>query len=154
MAILILAGSVGCASASSTLPNTDTRAPNYQMITQKEIDSYGAGGTALDMINKLRPNFLRSRGQTSIHGGTSPVQGALPKASGSMNNPTVDPSAGPRGEFYPNVFLDGVNYGDVSSLRNLQANQLGEIRLYQPSEAERKFGPGNSAGVIAITTRK
>jgi len=146
LALLILAASGGCASASSSPSGAGPSGPRSQVITQKEIDRYGAGGTAYDLISKLRPNFLSSRGQTSIYGGTSPVQGELAPTSGS--------GQGPRGEYYANVYVDGANYGQISSLRNIEAALIGEIRFYSGPEAERKFGPGNSPGVIAITTRR
>ena len=136
--LLLLVGFLGCASAPSSSSSV-VNPPRSQVITQKEIDDYGPGGSVYDLVNKLRPNFLRSRGQTSLSGGTSPVAGELP---------------GVGGEFYPNVFVDDITYGDISSLRGLQPNQVGEIRFYQAAEAERKFGPGNPGGVIAITNRR
>lgn len=136
--LLLLAGFLGCASAPSSSGSV-ANPPRLQVITLKEIDDYGLGGTVYDLVSKLRPNFLSSRGQTSIFGGTSPVAGEI---------------AGARGQFYPNVYVDDISYGDISSLRSLQPIQVGEIRFYQAAEAERKFGPGNSSGVIAITTRR
>jgi hypothetical protein len=143
IAVAILAGSLGCASAPS---GTGMSAPRSQIITEQEIEANATIGTAYDLISKLRPNFLSSRGATSISGGVSPVQGQLP--------PTDASGPGPRGEFFPNVYLDGIKYGELSSLREIQSTQIGEVRFYQASEAERKFGPGNPAGVIAITTRR
>ena len=125
--LLIVAASIGCAPASSTKPSG---APaNSRIITQKEIEAAGLGETAYDLISRLRPNFLTSRGQTSVNNGQSAAA-------------------------YPNVYLDGVAYGDINTLRNINTSQIGEIRLYQGYEAQTKFGMGNQAGVIAITSRR
>lgn len=127
LALLIVAVSFGCASAS---PTKSSGAPaNAKIITQSEIVAGGVGETAYDLIARLRPNFLASRGPTSVNNAqpTSP---------------------------YPHVYVDGAAYGDITTLRNINSAQIGEIRFYQGWEAQTKFGMGNQAGVIAITTRR
>ena len=123
--ILIVATSIGCA-ASSTSGGGDRRS---QLITQQEISASGMSGSAFEVISRLRPNFLVSRGQTTLTNGQSVSA-------------------------YPNVYLDGVTFGDINTLRNIDSAQIAEIRLYQAWEAQTKFGLGNSGGVIAITTRR
>jgi hypothetical protein len=94
-----------------------------------EIRQANVGGNAYDVISRLRPGFLVSRGQTTISNGT-------------------------QASSYPNVYLDGVAYGDINTLRNIDAIQIAEVRLFQAWEAQTKFGVGNNGGVIAITTRR
>ena len=84
--------------------------------------------SAYDAVAKLRHNFLSDRGPTSI----------------------VDKSA-PR---LPNVYLDGMPYGEIASLNNIPAQQIASIRLYRAGEAQYKFGSDNPAGVIEVTTKK
>ena len=127
LAVLIVAVSLGCASASSTKPAGASS--NSRVITQKEIDAAGLGETAYDLISRLRPNFLTTRGQTSV------------------NNAQL---AG----VYPNIYLNGAAYGDINTLRNINSNQIAEIHFYPAYEAQTKFGMGNQAGVIEITTRR
>lgn len=122
---VIVAISLGCAAASSSGSTGERRS---QIITQQEINAAGMSGNAFEVISRLRPNFLVSRGQTTVSGDQSLA--------------------------YPNVYLDGVAFGDINTLRNLDAAQIAEIRLYQAWEAQTKFGLGNSGGVIAITTRR
>ncbi|HLE56057.1 MAG TPA: hypothetical protein VJB15_03170 [Rhodothermia bacterium] len=124
--VVMIAFSLGCASASSSGTSGENR--KSQVITQKEISSAGMSGTAFEVVSRLRPNFLVSRGQTTISGQSV--------AS------------------YPNVYLDGVAFGDINALRNIDSAQIAEIRLYQAWEAQTKFGLGNNGGVIAITTRR
>lgn len=95
--------SLGCASASSSgADGGDRRA---QVITQNEISKAGMSGSAFEVVSRLRPNFLVSRGQTTLSG-ESAVS-------------------------YPNVYLDGVAFGDINTLRNIDSSQIAEIRLYQ-----------------------
>ena len=90
----------------------------------------GVGGSAYEVISRLRPGFLVSRGQTTLQPGTAPTSG------------------------YPNVYLDGVSYGELASLRTIDAGQIEDVRMFQAWEAQTKFGMGNNGGVIAITTRR
>jgi hypothetical protein len=80
------------------------------------------------VIQKVRANFLSYRGETSFNRNTSRP--------------------------YPTVYVDGQEFGPIGSLRNIPASQVSTIRLYRSWEATTKFGTGNMAGVIAITTRK
>jgi hypothetical protein len=100
---------------------------NSQLITEDEIDASRAA-TAYEVIQKLRANFLSNRGETSFNKNTS--------------------------QPYPTVYLDGQEYGPISTLRNIPASQIANIRLYRSWEATTKFGSGNMGGVIAVTTRQ
>jgi hypothetical protein len=124
-AFIVLAVSVlaGCATASSGA-KSDSR-----LLTQEEIQKAGVSGSAYDVISRLRPAFLVSRGQTTLS----------------------DPSGI---KSFPNVYLDGVAYGDSTSLRNIDSIQIAVVRMYQAWEAQTKFGMGNNGGVIAITSRR
>jgi hypothetical protein len=96
------------------------------IITEEQIDASG-GVTVLDVIQKVRRNFLTDRGKTGLAPG-SPTK--------------------------PSVFVDGIQYGEIESLRTLSARQASTIRLYRAWEAQQKFGNGFVGGVIEITTRK
>jgi hypothetical protein len=98
-----------------------------QIITEDEVEASRAP-TAYEVIQKLRPNFLSYRGETGFDKTTS--------------------------QPYPTVYVDGQEFGPISSLRNIPASQLSTIRLYRSWEAATQFGTGNMAGVIAITTRR
>ena len=55
---------------------------------------------------------------------------------------------------YPTIYVDGLLYGDITTLKSLDAAQIGEVRMYQAWEAQTKFGMGNNGGVIAISSRR
>jgi hypothetical protein len=97
-----------------------------ELITAAEIVESQAA-SAYEAVLRLRAHFLNSRGQTSLLNRSAPEQ--------------------------PNVYLDGVRYGPVSSLRNIPAIQVAQIRLYRGWEATTKFGTGNVAGVIEVISR-
>jgi hypothetical protein len=118
LGLITIAAALGCATTSGT---TGARG-NSNIITEQEIAAAQVS-TAYEVIQKLRPNFLHSRGATSIQ--------------------TTAPST-------PNVYVDGQRYGDTNSLRNISAMNVVGIRYYSVSEGAIKFGMDNASGVIEI----
>jgi outer membrane receptor for ferrienterochelin and colicin len=100
---------------------------NSQLITEEEIDASRASN-ALEVIQKLRANFLSYRGETSL--------------TRNQSRP------------YPTVYLDGQEFGPINTLRNIPASQISSIQLLRAWEATTKYGTGNMGGVIAISTRQ
>ena len=96
------------------------------VITEDEIDSAHAFN-AYDAVYKLRPRFLISRGRLSL-------------------DPRVPPAL-------PNVYVDNMLYGDVTTLRTIAVGAIESITFFDPAEAQYKFGHGNMAGVIGILTK-
>jgi outer membrane cobalamin receptor len=114
--------------ALACAPARTTRvSADSQLITEDEVEASRAM-TAYEVIQKLRANFLTYRGETSF--------------DRSKSQP------------YPTVYIDGQEYGQISSLRNIPASQVATIRLYRSWEATTQFGTGNMGGVIAVTTRR
>ena len=96
------------------------------LITADEISRISVM-TAYDVVKRLRPYFLASRGPTSI---------ADPR-------PTT-----------PVVYLDGVRYGDVSALVGIEASRIATIRYISGPEAQQRFGGDNVGGAILVTTKE
>ncbi len=119
---LVLLMVAACASHTSSQAGV----PDGNIITSAEIDSSHLS-TAYDVIHKLRPQYLMSRGKLSL-------------------DPTV-PAALPR------VYVDDQFYGDASTLRGLLTGSLESIRYLSSSSAQYKYGHDNAAGVIAIVTK-
>jgi len=95
-------------------------------ITEDEIASSSAVN-AYEAVQRLRGNFLSNRGKTTILGKSSPM---------------------------PVVYLDGVRYGEVQSLRNISATQVQAIHLYRAYDAQQKYGNDVMGGVIEVTTKQ
>ena len=53
----------------------------------------------------------------------------------------------------PAVFLNGVRMAGEQKLDRIAAATIALVRYYSPLEAELRFGPGNTCGVIAMTTK-
>jgi hypothetical protein len=95
------------------------------VITEQDVEA-SRESNAYDVVQHLRPNFLRSRGRTTLNTNTSD---------------------------FPSVFVDGQLYGDLSALRNIIAPIIKEIRYYNGPNAVTRFGMQYGSGVIAVTTR-
>jgi hypothetical protein len=81
---------------------------------------------AYDLVNRLRPHFLRVEGRTSF--------GAIEQA--------------------PLVRLNGSLLGDINTLRTIDVTGLEEIRYYSIVEAESRWSGDRGRPVIALTSRK
>src|SRR5438477_1550267 len=81
---------------------------NHNLITEAEIDGTNAQ-TAYDVVARLRGDFLRNRGKTSI---------LLPK-----------------NEDKPAVFLNDTEYGPVESMRNVRASVVAVFQFYSGVDA-------------------
>ena len=96
------------------------------VITEEEIAATSAIN-AYEVVQKLRGNFLSNRGKTTILGKSSST---------------------------PIVFVDGVRYGEIPSLRNISSTTVQSIRLYRAWEAQQKYGNDVMGGVIEVTTKR
>ena len=113
--------------AGCTLHHAGARGSyDRQLITQDEIAASRATN-AFEVIRKLRGNFLSSRGETSFTGSSSR---------------------------FPTVYVDEQNWGNIELLQTIPVEVIASIRLYRAWEATTRYGVGNMAGVIAITTRQ
>jgi hypothetical protein len=117
--IAALAVAVGCASG----PRGATR--NENRITAAELATL-AGEDAYQAVERLRPQWLRSRGPTSV---TDP-------------SPTL-----------PNVIMHGTQVGGLEYLRQVNLNDIQELRYWPPGEASARFGMGHPRGVIEVIPR-
>jgi hypothetical protein len=106
-------------------PSTAGPAHDPNVITREEITASSAAN-AYEAVSRLRPNFLQSHGQTTITGSDTG---------------------------YPRVYLDHMPYGDISTLRSLDANGIFEIRYYNSAAASNRFGLGNVSGAIEVISR-
>jgi hypothetical protein len=122
---------LGCAPPSAASRAAAQR-PLHEIPTT-EIDAEASRyATAYDMVRALRPNMLATRGFTRA-----------PQSRSAMweSNPEIK------------VYLDGFRYGGVESLRTISAGTVMEVRWLSAVDATIRFGTGNTAGAIAVTSR-
>ena len=120
--VLTLAATLACAS-SGTGGSPVRRDPN--LITEQEIATSNEAN-AYDVVNRLRPMFLKTRGRSTINSG---------------------------GSEYASVFLDGQYYGELSSLRNIVATQIHEIRYMSGPDAVSRYGMRYGSGAVDVRSK-
>ncbi len=117
----------GCASASGGNGGGSqaTPAANSSVITEKQLNEFPSA-TAYDIVDRLHPQWLQDRNQSSFPG----------------NAPTAI-----------QVYLGDSQLGGVDELRNYTGSQLASIRYLDPAHAEMELGSGNTNGAIVLTQR-
>jgi len=92
-------------------------------LTQEQLIATNAENL-YDAIAKLRPEWVSSRGPTSVTDAT----------------PTV-----------ASVFMNGNLLGKADYLRQMRAIDVTEVRYWDPGQASARFGMGHPRGVIEVT---
>lgn len=147
-----IAGAAACASSSggATQERGASSGSRY-LITEAELAKTQADNV-YDAIVKLRPDFLRGRGENA-----SFVQQSVPKSPGDPGSTAAaSSSAGSAALTTANpvmVYKDNVRMGGVDDLRQIQPATIREIRYLPGSEASIRFGTNNSSGAILITSK-
>jgi hypothetical protein len=122
--LVALAGSIACASAGKS-----SASHSSERITAAEIATSGASN-ALELIERLQPQWLRARGQASIGGGG-------------------------RSQLIV-VYLDGHRLGDLTSLRTLSVTGIQSMKWLDATRAATVLtdvGSDPIAGAIIIRTQ-
>lgn len=112
------------AVACSTTTRSTGAVPSRATLLADEIGTTAAS-SAYEVVSRLRPEWLRRRGQISMR----------------------DPSAG---EVV--VYLDGVRYGGARSLEGIRAEIVEQMEFLDSSEATMRFGTGHAGGAILVRT--
>ena len=120
-ALLLTASLAACASTGGSSPVRER-----DVITAEEIARLHVA-TAYDVVQNLRPEFLRSRGAASIQ------------------NPAPETAI---------VYVDGVRSGGIDALHNLPRDVLHEIRYLNGADATTIYGTGHGGGAIQVITRR
>lgn len=112
----------GCASTGSSGDGSGSGgSPDH--ITSEELRNLDVEDlNAWQLVQRLRPNWLRARGQTF------------------------------RGDTDARVVVDGMDYGELESLRNLNVVDIEEMRYLSSSDATTRFGTGYPGGAILVST--
>jgi hypothetical protein len=119
MALMAL---MACASGAPGAPGAPRSNPNR--IERTQIESEGPS-SAYDLVQKLRPNWLRWRGSTSFTQQTDVA-----------------------------VYLDGVHLGGPEELRAITTTNLEFLEYLDARMATNRFGSGHVNGAILAVTRR
>jgi hypothetical protein len=126
MTVALLLAVGACASGKSGSPEA---AVNRSVITAAELPATGTE-SAYDVINRLRPEYLRPK----------------PAQSYSLQESTGVTGAAPE----PALIVNGQRAGELSDLRQIAATSLKSVRYYNIEQAKRKFGMQYAGGAIEI----
>jgi len=119
--LIALAAALGCATTTSN-PGA---MGSGNVITEQELVASNVSN-AYEAVERLRPNFLRSRGPSSLRTDVTSL---------------------------PNVYVGTQKYGDATTLRQIPINTVSQIRFFTASEAAVRFGMDNANGVIEVTVK-
>ncbi len=124
----------GCASAGTGAG----RSSSNNVITAEDIAGRSESN-AYDLIQALRPNFLRGRsGYSSGGSGGGGRRGG--RSSGDAGTSVA-------------LYADSRQLNGVDDLRAIARSQIQEIRYYTPSDATMKFGQSNTNGAVQVLLR-
>jgi hypothetical protein len=122
--LLVLATLLTLTACSARSDNT-TRGRS-DLITYEELQQYGQYSNLYEVVEVLRPRWLRPQGGP-------------------------DTFTGEEGQVQ--VHMDGNWMGDVDVLRGLSAAGVTSITWVRPSEASSRYGLDHSHGAIVVSTR-
>jgi len=112
----------GCASAGSSQAGSRS---STVVLTREQLTS-SSSDNLYDAIQKLRPEWLTSRGPTS---------------STNSTPTSVD------------VYMNGSMLGKAEALRELRLFDVTEVRYWDAGRASARFGMGHPRGVIEVTRK-
>ena len=107
---------------ASSAESSSGSARDRNVITLEEMQNLSSV-SLYEAIQRLRPAWLRSRGPMSGGGASSS---------------------------YPQVFMDGVQIGNIEILKDYRMDGVRELRFIPARDATTRFGTGYLAGVIEI----
>lgn len=133
-AIAIAAALSACGSAPT--PNPFTEVPTVvsdqdavwspdELLRGEIVERAANDLTAMSVIRRLRPAWLRARGANSF----------------------TDPDA-----MYPVVYIDEIRHGALSTLHQIPTSEILKIEFFASADATTRWGTGHPSGVINVVT--
>ena len=116
---ILLLLSAACSAGGTRRPSS----ANPNLITAEQLAA-APYGTAFEVVQSLRPNWLRLRGRTSI-----------------SQQETIK------------VYLDDSLLGTVDQLRNITTRSISSIRYLDGVRATERWGLDHGQGAIVVSTR-
>jgi hypothetical protein len=121
--VLVTAVSLALLACASG-PSSGGTSRNRNVITQEEIEAQPTS-TAYELVQRLRPTWLRNRGPSSIRSGSPSL---------------------------PVVYIDEVWSGGLEALSRVSTQIVREIQFINGRDATTKWGLDHGGGVIMVRT--
>ena len=123
--LLLLLVVSACASGGTGGSATGGNPTQITTEQLRELDPEGL--SAHQVVERLRPNWLRTRASATFGGGsTAPL---------------------------PRVVMDGAPMGDITDLERIRATEVAGMSFLNSSDATTRFGTNYPAGAILVRTR-
>jgi hypothetical protein len=101
------------------------------ILTAEEIErSQGRGSTAFDVVQSLRPRWLKAREV--------------------LLTPAFDAPVTEQG---PHVYLNDVDQGDAEYLKTIPVELIAEMRWLSANQAASRYGPTSNPGIVVALKR-
>lgn len=117
LAILLMLMVGGCASSGGESRSRR----NQNEISQEEVQGARSADNAYTLTQRLRPNWLRKRGRSSV---TNPTEIA--------------------------VYIEGARYAGTRALRQVPVVSIESMEYLSPSKATNRLGGGHENGAILV----
>lgn len=111
-----------CASGGGSAPGAE-RGSSTRIIEAEILRLADSVNSAWEVVQRLRPQWLRSRGQVSVMSG----EGDLPI-----------------------VYVNNARFGELIVLQNIEAPSVKEMRFVRAADATTRWGTGHPAGAIEV----
>lgn len=134
-----LASTTLTAQAAPAAQRPPTATERRRRIAREEVADTRMG-TAFDVVQALRPNWLRTRGSDIMRVGmVQTLKGPVP---GVVDESPVM------------LYVDGRLAGEVELLRSIPHGDIDHIEYYDAAEAQQRWGIGHPQGAIHVITRR
>jgi hypothetical protein len=123
--LLLMLTTTGAGACASATQQTQSDGARRNQLTREQLAAANSNNL-YDAIAKIRPEWLSSRGPTSVTNST----------------PTsVD------------IFMNGSMLGNADFLKQLGVLDVSEVRYWDAASASARFGMGHPRGVIELTRK-
>lgn len=133
--LLLAVGVAGCASTGSG------ERVDRSVVTRAEIEAAEGASTAQDLVKRLRPQWLRTRGSASMNRTQDEVLYVYVdgvRAGRIMMTPT----------------LEAARAAEPNPLEGIPVHRIERLQYHSAAAATQKFGTGHAHGAIEVFTRR
>jgi hypothetical protein len=144
---MLFLGGRGPSAPVAARPQQEPRGAN-EVITREQVEGASAASVH-DLVQRLRPEWLRTRGNNSFsEGGKVWTTGEMGSADRGYNIVVVP------GSDAIVAYLDNARLGGPETLRQISAANVQRVEFISAGEATYRWGINHSHGAILVTTIK
>lgn len=126
LAVAIATTTAACASSTGSSGSSNTPRRSADLITRDELTGVDAANME-QVIQRLRPTWLRGRGQVSI-------------GNAEAGNPIV--------------YIGDTRLGGLQTLSTVVPAEVQEVRRLSAAEATNRYGTGHAGGAIVLRRKR